>query len=684
MIKVQVALGYLMVRFWLKQLLVLSLGACAFAQNPATTVNVDVHAGRHDISPLIYGVNLFESANTAAILEDLNAPINRYGGNRASTYNWQLNSDNRGNDFFFESITDDAGTIPARRTDDFITSTKAASSEPMVTIPMLSWIAKSGIQQPLPCSYPRSSFPDQFQFGDDSDPDCGDGLAPDRTPINGADPNIAFVPNSLANQQDWVTHTLNVFHSAATGGLKYYILDNEHDLWPETHHDAVATAPHHDEDTSAMLDYAAMIKAQDSGAFVAGPEASGWLGYIYSPFDNQDGRLHNFANDHVDHDAVGDYLPWFLSQFKAYADTHNGQRLLDYFTVHYYPQGNDPINVNTRSLWDPGYVDNSFIATNIMLIPRMKQWVADNYPGTKIGITEYNWGDINDEVDNDTIAFAVAEADVLGIFGREGLDLATRFNAPVQGKPTYNAMKMYRNYDGQRSTFGDVSVSAAVENPDNVAAFAAQRTADNKVTIVLLNKYSAGDTPVTLNVANFPAAATAQRWQLSGLGASIESLADVNVQNGVVQLSVPPQSVTLLVLSQQESGAPAPIATFSRASINFGSQLLNTFSLNSTVTLTNTGNAPLNISGLSLSGEGLFQVTNCPMVLPAAMSCMISLKPTHLGALNGLITVTDDAFNSPQMVSVAGSGLDIFLNTPRPTRSRRLTAQGSIKKRRVP
>ena len=55
---------------------------------------------------------------------------------------------------------------------------------------------------------------------------------------------------------------------------------------------------------------------------------------------------------------------------------------------------------------------------------------------------------------------ATAQADLLGIFGREGLDLATRWVVPDTGTPTYNAFKMYRNYDGQKSTFGDLGGAA--------------------------------------------------------------------------------------------------------------------------------------------------------------------------------------------------------------------------------
>ena len=49
-------------------------------------------------------------------------------------------------------------------------------------------------------------------------------------------------------------------------------------------------------------------------------------------------------------------------------------------------------------------------------------------------------------------------------------------------------MKMYRNYDGNKSTFGETSVAAAAPNPDTVSAFAAQRRRDGALTVMVINK----------------------------------------------------------------------------------------------------------------------------------------------------------------------------------------------------
>jgi PKD repeat protein len=147
---------------------------------------------------------------------------------------------------------------------------------------------------------------------------------------------------------------------------------------------------------------------------------------------------------------------------------------------------------------------------------------------------------------------ATAQADIFGIFGREGLDMAARWTTPDPSTPTYKAMKMYRNYDGNKSTFGDTSVSAAVANPDNVAAFASTRTSDGALTVMLIGKYLSGSTPLTINVANFTGNGVAQAYQLTSSNA-ITRLADLAWSGSSLSLTIPAQSVTLLVLPKGAS-----------------------------------------------------------------------------------------------------------------------------------
>ena len=167
--------------------------------------------------------------------------------------------------------------------------------------------------------------------------------------------------------------------------------------------------------------------------------------------------------------------------------------------------------------------------------------MTTNYPGTKIGITEYNWGA------EPYINGAIAQADILGIFGREGLDLATRWTTPDPSTPTYKAMKMYRNYDGNKSTFGDTSILTVVPNPDNLSAFAAVRTSDGAMTLMVINKDLNNATPITANITNFNATGTVQRWQLTSANV-INQLVNITLTNRVLGDIVPAQSITLYVL----------------------------------------------------------------------------------------------------------------------------------------
>src|SRR5439155_7031348 len=103
----------------------------------AVTINIDANGDRRAISPNIYGV----AHATTAQLNDLNSPLNRNGGNNTTRYNWQLNADNRANDWFFESIAEPSA-VPGERGDTFIANARAANAQAMLTIPMIDWVAK--------------------------------------------------------------------------------------------------------------------------------------------------------------------------------------------------------------------------------------------------------------------------------------------------------------------------------------------------------------------------------------------------------------------------------------------------------------------------------------------------------------------------------------------------------------
>ncbi len=72
----------------------------------------------------------------------MNFTTNRSGGNAEIRYNWQLDTHNRGGDWYSESIADSWPTVVARSSDDFIATTRNAGAVPAITIPLIEWMPK--------------------------------------------------------------------------------------------------------------------------------------------------------------------------------------------------------------------------------------------------------------------------------------------------------------------------------------------------------------------------------------------------------------------------------------------------------------------------------------------------------------------------------------------------------------
>jgi hypothetical protein len=253
------------------------------------------------------------------------------------------------------------------------------------------------------------------------------------------------------------------------------------------------------------------------------------------------------------------------------ASQAGGTRLLDYLDLHYYPAaagvtlspaGDAATQArrlrSTRSLWDASYADESYIGTDgveggpaVRLIPRMRDWVAQSYPGTKLALTEYNFGGLED------LNGALAQADVLGIFGRERLDFATLWAPPDADQPGAFAFRIYRSYDGAGGRFGETGVQAASADQSQLAIYAAERAADGALTLVVINK-TGGELASDLSLAGYSPAPSAQlfRYSAANLGAIVQQ-ADLAVAAGGLSASFPASSISLIVL--RPAGEPPPV-----------------------------------------------------------------------------------------------------------------------------
>ena len=537
------------------RLVPLALAALAATAHAGPALTVDAAAGIHAISNDIYGVNYAAEA----LAQELKLPVRRWGGNSTTRYNWQIDTYNTGSDWYFENIPN---PLPVGRTlpdgsaaDQFVEQDRRTGTKTLLTLPTAGWVARRrppGDNHPYDCGFKVSAYGAQ-QSTDPWDTNCGNGVRTDGSPVTGNAASDTSVASDPAFVQGWISHLVGRYGLARAGGVAFYELDNEPELWSSTHRDVRPQHLGYDELASRAQAYASAVKAIDPGAKVIGPSSWGWTAYFYSDLDTAPGGA--WWNDPKDRAAHGNVplAEWYLQQMKAWEQAH-GQRVLDYVDEHYYPQGNgvfsdatDPATDalrlrSTRSLWDPTYVDESWIADTVQLIPRMRGWVAADYPGTKTSLSEYSFGALGD------INGALAQADVLGIFGREQLDMATLWSPPASTDPGAFALRMYLNVDGQGGRFGNTAVGATSADQSVVSVYAARRGAQGALTVMAINK--TGSTQAsTLTLRNFAAGKKAKVWRYGPPTLSaIQHPAAVPVKNGAIQASLPANSITLFVV----------------------------------------------------------------------------------------------------------------------------------------
>ncbi len=518
-------------------------------------LSVDLTAPTHPISPYIYGMN-FAGATLGT---ELNLPLNRWGGNDTSRYDYTIDTSSKGMDYFFSNIPyrieegEETRPLPAESSvNRYIEQNAAWGGDTIVTVPMIGWMPKD---ESYGCSFHIDIYPVQEEFEPWRDK-CGNGKNPDGSYIVGNDPTDASRAIDQTFVSNWVTYLVNRYGGAGAGGVKFYNLDNEPMLWFDTHRDVFQGTLGYDGLRDRTYLYGAAVKAADPNALTLGPAGYGWEEYFYSDLDRAVGCFQGDpCTDHIAHGSVG-LAEWYLQQMAAY-ETNNGVRILDYLDEHFYPffvalnndvSGGMPAQRlrATRFLWDPTYnqqPDNWYVGEPIQLIPRMKQWVADNYPGTKTAITEYNFGALNH------INGALTQADVLGIFGREGLDLATLWSPPNLNQPGAFAFRMYLNYDGAGSDFGDTSVQAVSGDQSQLAIYAATRSSDDALTLIVVNK-TAVEQSTTITVTGFDASPAVEVWQYSSANlAAVVQQPDTLITSGVINHAFPAESVTMLVVS---------------------------------------------------------------------------------------------------------------------------------------
>ena len=493
----------------------LALHVAGLQDYPAahTTLALSVDAGRdrRPISPYIYGL---AGTDGDAYGRTVRPTLLRWGGNPSSRFNWRIgHAWNSARDYLY--LNGDYGVHSGSASDQAVVGNAKAGIATWLTIPTLGWVAKDTSS---------FSFP-----GPDGKATDGGGASCSK-PGATADPTRTSIRVGPSFMQDWVRHLQQDLHQR----VQFFSMDNEPDIWGTTHYDVHPTCTGYDEILREFTSYASAIKDVAPASQVTGPASCCWYYYWHSMQGDADRARHGNQ----------DLLPWFLQQVRAY-DARHQRRTLDVLDVHYYPEGvyNDNVDAataawrlqETRSLWDATYTDHSWIGQPVRLIPRLAALIARDYPGTRLGIGEWNFGA------DGSLNGGLAIADVLGIFGQQGLAMAAYWRYPAAGSPGAAAFQLYRNYDGQGASFGETSVRAASSNRDRVAVYGSLRARDGHLVLVVVNKMPNTEAVASLHIAGFAAAST-HAYRYDGQHAAIADLGRQRTDN----LRLPPYSMTVL------------------------------------------------------------------------------------------------------------------------------------------
>jgi hypothetical protein len=444
------------------------LAAAALDAQSPPKLSVDAAANRHPISPYIYGINEYQDTGLATAMH---IPVRRFGGDAATNYNWQIDVWNSAADWYFENFQQTAGDTSAlpdgSSFDLFHEANLQTGALTLGTIPLMDWTPKDSFS----CSFSVAKYGAQKEVNPYNS-DCGKGVLLNGQQITNNDPNDAYKPVDETFARQWVQYIMNRYGPANAGGVRLWSMDNEPEWWYGVHIDIYKSPATYDDMLARNLKWAQAVKAVDPTALITGPVPGGWSGMLFSRQDMASGWStwpYQYWDNPTDQKAHGG-VPWieyYLQQMRQFEQQH-GYRLLDVLDVHAYIAPNILTDTpgdaatetlrmtSTRALWDPNYIvpqsdpglafyDATGSQVAPRLIPRMRQWVGQNYPGTRLAITEYMWHALG------SITGAIAQADILGIFGREALDYGTLWGPPAPTDPGAFAFKIFLNYDGNGS-----------------------------------------------------------------------------------------------------------------------------------------------------------------------------------------------------------------------------------------
>ena len=505
------------------------------------TFYIDTTQERATISPYVYGSN-------SSLGEEENLASRRIGGNRLTGYNWENNYSNAGSDWYHYSDQYLAGDLPTYLREvpgivltNFQDSCLQQRLYSLVTLQMAGYVSadKNGAVQE-PDTAPSYRWKEVIYAK--PMPFCDPPGEPDLT-------------DNYVYMDECVNFLADRYGNANTAtGVKGYSLDNEPALWSETHPRIHPQKVLCVELLNRSVSLSSAVKDVDPYAEIFGPALYGFTAFMS-------------LQDAPDWKSVRNGYSWFLDYYldqMRMASNAQRRRLLDVLDLHWYPEARgDGIRITKsqtsysranaearmqapRTLWDPDYIEDSWIgqwfSRYLPLLPEVQHSIDTYYPGTKLAVTEFYYGA------PEHFSGGIAMADVLGIFGKYGLYMSNYWGSD---RPYVSAAyKIYRNYDGNNSTFGDIKVYASIADKQNSSIYASvSGHNDSKLHLIVINKSFDHSINAVFNVNSPMEYVSAQVWAFDSNSPDISAIAPVEeIVNNSFCYTVSPLTVCHIVL----------------------------------------------------------------------------------------------------------------------------------------
>jgi hypothetical protein len=492
-------------------------------------ITVDLKGEKKEISPLIYGVNQYTTP-----LKDVKTNSVRQGGNRMTAYNWETNASNAGSDWKHSSDTnlsesDDPADCVQQLSKD---AAKNNVGYKLTTLQLAGYVSadkKGTVTEEEKAPSDRWNKVVLTKGSDFAEtPDLTDGVVY-------MDEYVNYIIKKLGD-------------SKSKTGIQGYSLDNEPVLWNDTHSRMHPEPVTIEELKTKSIEMAKNVKKLDPNAEVFGPALYGYTAFDHLDDDDQHDEWEKVKAENNYHWYLDSYLD---DMHKASEEC--GTRLLDVLDIHYYSEsarkGAEDRVQSVRTLYEKGFVENSWIGQwcmeNVPILPTIQASIDKYYPGTKLGISEYNFGG------GDDTSGTIAQVEALGCYADQGVYFATLWG----GEPfIVSGINLYTNYDGKGGCFGDTLIPAKSEDVSKSSTYAAVNAKDDStVTVMVTNKNMTEKENATIDLKNaekdYKSAAV---YAIYGDDEKIK-LIDVikDVKDNSVSVDLPAFSAAMVVVSDK-------------------------------------------------------------------------------------------------------------------------------------